>query len=777
MKSNLLKIANYTTLILVVLVGFLVPLLFTTTLGEAFLLPKQLALYAVIALLIVVTAIRYFAEGVRFRIDHLTVPLILLAVLAFAGSYFGASRLSSLLGGLPPFIGLIVFYLLLIQNLPAVKLVEDREQSNRGTESLIIILYAVLASVTLLAAWRILSFFDLYLPLTSPLAGIRAFTPVGSGLSLTVLLSMMLPLNLALLLRFGVIPSGVEGSSTSATAFGLDASTRLSMTQKWLGVGALSLGLLLIGTALVLTAPVFALYLVGFVLLLTLAFMPVPALKKMKFLLLSLSLVLLLTTVAFHVPFTANKSLLDKAAAFPKETQLDLRTSWVVAVHTVQDFPFFGSGLNTFLTDFSRYRPVAYNASPYWNVRFSAAGNGALQLLATLGLLGFLAFGYFVFKVVKLVRGEYLAKDQSSMEDQETRVLKVGLGVTLLTYLFALLLTVPNFTVDVVFFVLLAVGVSLFSRSLTSLSPSIPMEDGRDALPYLTIGPALILAAAIFYLAGRFAYADYTFRKGINEAVEQKAQASFNTLRQAVQINPYRDNYHLALASLAFSIADSIAAKGKDMTKDDQTTLQQLLDFSIKEAKNAITIDPANVDNWYNLAALYRNVAGLIQNAGDWAVATYQQAILLDPVNPILRMDLGGLYYLASDFESAASYFREAVGLKGDLANAHFNLAYAYRQKNLIPAAYNEMAYVTRLVPADSPDYKRAFDDLETLRKMLPADVQAQLPTSVTEPNPEPTPTPTPELNIATPSAKLAQPTKAEKIVLPEASPSSEVNR
>lgn len=762
MKANLLKIANYTTLVLAGFVAFVLPLLFTTTLGEAILLPKQLVLYAVIALLIVVTAVRYFGEGVRFRVDSLTVPLFLLAAFAFAGSYFGASRLTSLIGGLPQFIGIILFYFLLMQNLPAqagagLPAASDKKSATH-------LLYAVLASVALLAAWRILNFFELYLPLVSTLVKVRAFTPVGSGTSLTVLLSMLLPLNLALLMR-GAAETAAAGELTLAA----EAVKNKGNATKWLRIAALSLSLLLIGTALILTAPAFALYLVSFAVLLTLIYTPAAALKKMKVVLLGLSLVLLLIIVAFHVPFTANKGLLDKTASFPKEIQLDLRTSWVVAVHAVRDFPFFGSGLNTFLADFSHYRPVAYNASPYWNVRFGTAGNGVLQMLATLGLLGFLAFVYLVVKVLKIVRGEYLARTDP---DTDERVLKVGLGVTLLTYLVSLLLTVPNFTVDVVFFTLLAVSLSLFSKSIKSLSPSIPMEDGRDALPYLTVGPAILLATAILYFAGRFAYADYTFRQGINEAVAQKTQDSFNTLRNAVQINPYRDSYHLSLASLTFSLADSIAAKGKEMTKDDQTTLLQLLDFSIKEAKNAVTIDPSNVDNWYNLASLYRNVAGLIQNAGDWAVATYQQAILLDPVNPVLRMDLGGLFYLAGDYESAANYFREAVSLKQDLANAHFNLAYAYRQKNMIPAAYNEMAYVTRLVTADSPDYKRAFDDLETLRKLLPADAQAQLPTSVA---PGAELTPTPELNIATPSATLAKPQpQVEKINLPEASPATQ---
>src|SRR5258708_7626717 len=65
--------------------------------------------------------------------------------------------------------------------------------------------------------------------------------------------------------------------------------------------------------------------------------------------------------------------------------------SWAVAVDTIRESPIFGVGPGNYLTAFNRFRPVSYNATNLWQVRFSTARNWYLTVITETGLLGALA--------------------------------------------------------------------------------------------------------------------------------------------------------------------------------------------------------------------------------------------------------------------------------------------------------------------------------------------------------------------------------------------------
>ena len=89
----------------------------------------------------------------------------------------------------------------------------------------------------------------------------------------------------------------------------------------------------------------------------------------------------------------------------------------------------------------------------------------------------------------------------------------------------------------------------------------------------------------------------------------------------------------------------------------------------------------------------------------------------LDPTNPNLRIALGGVYYALGRYDDAIDAFKLAVLAKPDLANAHYNLAIAYREKKNYDQAIAEMNTVLGLVQKDSADYKLAQSTLEDLKK------------------------------------------------------------
>jgi len=155
-----------------------------------------------------------------------------------------------------------------------------------------------------------------------------------------------------------------------------------------------------------------------------------------------------------------------------------------------------------------------------------------------------------------------------------------------------------------------------------------------------------------------------------------------------------------------------------------------------------VALNPQNANNWTNLALIYRQLINFAEGAENWALASYQQAIALDPFDPQLRISLGGIYFSLANWDEAVNQFQLAVQIKPDFANGHYNLSAAYREKGDFEKAVNAMESALSLVPADSADYQKASEELEALKKKLgeKAAATAEQPSETLQP-PQPLPT------------------------------------
>jgi tetratricopeptide (TPR) repeat protein len=192
-------------------------------------------------------------------------------------------------------------------------------------------------------------------------------------------------------------------------------------------------------------------------------------------------------------------------------------------------------------------------------------------------------------------------------------------------------------------------------------------------------------------------------------------------------------------------LANSLAAQ-KDLSDQDRTNVSQLIQQAIREGKIAVQLDANDVRNWEELSVIYRALINVADGAKDWTTVSYSEAIRRDPVNPLLRLDLGGVFYSLKDWESAIRTFQTAVSLKPDYANAYYNLALAYEQAGKSTDAVRAMQSAVQSLDAKSPDYEAAIKKLEELAKKakeeLGASSQETVGTSkepLTKPQPLPT--------------------------------------
>lgn len=474
------------------------------------------------------------------------------------------------------------------------------------------------------------------------------------------------------------------------------------------------------------------------------------ALKKKNSLSKSLLLLTALLTATATI-LAASLLLPGKPAAL---TLLPYKTGWAIAVETFKQKPLFGVGPVNFVTAFNKFRPADFNQFSFWSTRFGVSSNYFLQVWTETGILGLLSI---VFLLVAIFN--YLAKSKNWLDF-------AGILTIFLIWLF-----LPgNFLLLFLFTVLLG----LVSPAKTKFSFQL-----NPKLRWLPLVVSLLIIVPSFYFAGRLYAAEVYFKKSLDTAAKNDGLKTYNYQIKAIQLNPKRIDFRLAYSQTNWALANSLASNppSGQLTDQDKNNITQLIQQAINEAKIATSLNPDNALVWENLAQIYRGLINLAQGADQWALTAYQQAILNDPVNPRLRIDLGGLFYALKNYDEAQNIFRIAVELKPDYANAWYNLAAAYREAQKYPQAYQAMQQTLALIPVDSEDWQKAKNELDELAKKLPSPTptpspQAAAPEEKKEELTPPQPLPSP---VIEPPLELPEEAKPESLSQPTPSPTPTV--
>jgi tetratricopeptide (TPR) repeat protein len=403
---------------------------------------------------------------------------------------------------------------------------------------------------------------------------------------------------------------------------------------------------------------------------------------------------------------------------------LPFQTGYAIAIESLKapKTALLGIGTNSFTVAYNMLRPATMNQSSFWNVRFSVSTNEILQILTTVGVIGLGLFFLIISRMVKVAKAD--------VRSTQVRALKVtAFGLLLLFFL------IPGtFLLFFAFYLILLLwGMQLkFAShdSVKNIELSLSESDTKPQTIKLVAiyAPALIVivaAAASLYMGGRAYAAEMTFKRALDAAVKNDGVKTYDLQRQAILENPYSPQFRRAYATTNLALANALAGN-KDITDEDKNNITQLIQQSIREGKIAVSLEPANAVNWENLTLIYRSLINAAEGADQWTVAALSQAIQTDPVNPSLRVDLGGVYYSLGGYDQAIRLFQQAAELKPDYANAYYNLSHSYQQKKDPIAAYDYMKQTLTLIPADSADYTKAKAELEELSKALPKQDQAQ---------------------------------------------------
>lgn len=449
---------------------------------------------------------------------------------------------------------------------------------------------------------------------------------------------------------------------------------------------------------------------------------------------------------------------------------LPYATGWSIAVDIFKNLraTLLGVGPDNFLVAFTNLRPIAFNLTDYWNTRFSSSSSYLLTLLTTTGIVTTVSFLLAHINTLKLVKQNKPKNNQPYF----TATL-----ITLIITLLLLLLIPGNITLVTLNFIALAL--TILQLKLLTNSPIkdqvfsliASSQQGSRKTPVLSlIFTFLSILLLIFFWVP--ATKDYLAARATYQAfnnLNQNTALAYQQLEQAYTLSPSNPTYRTNFAQTSLAIANSLASQ-ENLTEEQKTQITQLIEQTIRESKNAIQLNPYNVIYWENLASIYNQLLNFAEGASDWTIASYSQAINLDPNNPQLRLSLGGVYLALGDYSQASRVFEQAVNLKPNWANARYNLAAAYKADENYGPALEQMQAVLEIINPDSPDYQQVQQEITELEKLVPSSdtTDTQTNQDQTEKNQDiqlvtPTPIPSPSTDI-----DLPEESGPDEIVLPE---------
>jgi tetratricopeptide (TPR) repeat protein len=275
----------------------------------------------------------------------------------------------------------------------------------------------------------------------------------------------------------------------------------------------------------------------------------------------------------------------------------------------------------------------------------------------------------------------------------------------------------------------------------------------------------LSVIAYISYFGSRVIMAETSLRNAQIALSKNDGKALYENSLKATSLVPKMATYRLSYAQVNLSLATALSQK-ESLSDTERSNVSSLISQAVAEGKAALSLSPNNPLVWQTLGRIYQKLINVAEGSDKFAVDAYAQAVTLDPANPTLRIEYGGLLYqligLSKDqkeqaalFGRAQSEFQTAIQLKPDYPNAYYNLAKLLEMAKDYENSYIVMQKAISLLGPDNPNLGQANVELEAIKAKVPKATPAPsakpsaTPSPVVEENPEtaiqtPAPLPSP---------------------------------
>ena len=385
---------------------------------------------------------------------------------------------------------------------------------------------------------------------------------------------------------------------------------------------------------------------------------------------------------------------------------VEVRPSWNSTIDVVKQTLsqgvsslLLGSGPNTFLYDWLRFKPASINATMFWNTRFSVGVGLLPSLTATAGILGGIAWlGFLIF----LLMHGFKALMYSGDDRTRGLLLALALGAVYL-WTFAIFYA-PSFLLFSLAFMFtgLLIGLLVKAGKLETIEFNFFKNPSIGFVSTLIIVLLMIGGVSGLYLLSQKYIAAYAFAKGLqyfNVAGNiDKAEASFI---RATRLDP-QDRYYRALTETNLIRLQQLLAQTDLSTQAFTGRFQNILGATINNAQFATSLNRLDPLNWMNLGKVYEAIVPFgVNGADNLALSAYNQALQVSPFDPRPLLASARVAIQINDVNKAKEYLQQAIDVKNDYTAAHFLLAQLEAQQGNLREAIRRTEQTAFLAPND----------------------------------------------------------------------------
>ncbi len=449
------------------------------------------------------------------------------------------------------------------------------------------------------------------------------------------------------------------------------------------------------------------------------------------------SLLVFLISLAFVVwGSTIGVYLANKLKVTNLEVRPSLSVTFDIAKNTLKNKPLFGSGPNTFVTQWLTYKPDDVVSTIFWNTDFTT-GIGLIPTFAvTTGLIGLLSwllfFGFYIYMGVKSIF--------SQISDHFIKYLLISSFFASLYLWIMAVVYVPSVVIFILTFFFTGV---FFSSVYLSGLMNVSLRH-FNSNPKVGFVSALIMvmlfvgAAALGYGLLKNSQSLWDFQKSsIALNTNKDSKTSEEYMLKAIRAVPY-DVYYRALSEIeTYKLNEILSQDTKKVKPEDiQKQFADTLQSAIKAGIAAKDADNSNYLNWISLGRVYEAVSLpqlKVDGSYESAQIAYSEALRRNPKNPGIIMLFARLAVNHGDLKQARVYAEQAVQAKGNYLDAYFLLSQIDVAQGDIYQAINSVSAASVIDPTNPAiffqlgllkynvrDFNGAITSLEKATTMTP---------------------------------------------------------
>ena len=388
------------------------------------------------------------------------------------------------------------------------------------------------------------------------------------------------------------------------------------------------------------------------------------------------------------------------------EVRPSIVTTGQIAWKAIKHNPFFGTGPNTFVMDWSLWQPKDIAQTVFWNSDFNNGYSTLSTFVVTTGILGFLA--WIIFFVVFFIRGiqslRIALKDPlSNYFIMTTFMISLYSWITFIIYTPNIIMLMLAFSSSGIL-----IGILVY-RQVIGVKHFSFLNDPRNSFfAILALMVLMIATLSVTYLyVEKFTSVIY-FSKGLSaDNTLESLSRSEGMLVNAISLDK-NDVYYRTLSQIYIAEIGALVNDDKVSQEALKSNLQQLVNLAQNSASMAVSQNPKQYINYVNLGNVYASLVPLsVEGSYESAVTSYTKAQELAPNNPSIMLARAQLEYVKKNNDEARKFIQQALDLKLNYTDALFLLAQIETSEGNNDAAIKQVERAAELNPNDATIFFR----------------------------------------------------------------------